>query len=123
MLRLLRVLRLLRLLRLLLVLVAKGVLYKYQDNATAIYISSIAKFVIVCSQARFGLSVGGPVGAGTPVAITDVGRPLHFDSAIRTNSLIKTKLDISLTKGIIETEYATLGAEICKRFHMFRFAR
>ena len=43
---------------------------------------------MVCSQARFGLSVGGPVGAGTPVAITDVGRPLHFDSAIRTKSYL-----------------------------------
>ena len=68
--------------RVLRVLRSKGVLYKHQDNATAIYISSIAKFVIVCLRARFGLSVGGPVGAGTPVAITDVGRPLHFDSAI-----------------------------------------
>ena len=96
----------------------KGVLYKYQDNAIAKIISSMATFVIVCSQARFGLSVGKPVGAGTPVAITDVGRPLHFDSAIRT------KLDKCLTNEIIETEYATLGAEIlaCKRFHMFRFA-
>ena len=76
----------------LLVLRAKGERYKYQDNATAKIISSIAKFVIVCLQARFGLFVGGPVGAGTPVAITDVGRPLHFDSAIRTYSFDKKKV-------------------------------